>query len=59
MENRIYTSITEETVTNARERVRKELNDLTNGEAQKALDLAAEYNELNGILAEYKKKPTI
>lgn len=59
MADAIYTSITEETVANARERVRKELNDLTNGEAQKALDLAAEYNELDDILERYTKQLTI
>ena len=59
MANRIYTSITEDTVAHARDRVRKELNDLTDGEAQKALDLAAEYNELDGILKEYKKQQTV
>ena len=53
MQTVMYTRISEETVANARDRVRKELNDLTDGEAQKALDLAAEYNELDGILKEY------
>lgn len=55
MANTIYTSIEMETVENARERVRAELNALTDGEAQKALDLAAEYNELDDILERNKK----
>lgn len=59
MANKIYTSISEETVVNAMERVRKDLNGLTDGEAQKALDLAAEYNELNGILAAHRKQQTM
>lgn len=56
MRNTIYTRITEVTATNAKERVRKELNDLTNGEAQKALDLAIEYYELEGILEEFEER---
>lgn len=51
-DTRKYVFITKETITNARDRVRKELNDLTNGYAQLALDLAKEYNELDEIIKE-------
>lgn len=49
---RKYVFITEETIKSARERMRKELNDITNGYAQLALDLAEEYRELDEIIKE-------
>ena len=52
MANWKYVKITEETIKSARERVRKELNDITNGYAQLALELAAEYRELDEIIKE-------
>ena len=56
MANSIYTSITEATVTGARDRVIDELHALTNGEPNKAIKLVAEYNELNAICKEIEKK---
>ena len=47
-----YVYITKETITNARDRVILELNNITDGEAQRALELAAEYNELDKIVKE-------
>lgn len=50
MAKEIYTLITEETVRAASERARVELNELTNGQAQKAIDIVAQIVELDGIL---------
>lgn len=50
MANSIYTTITEATVTGARDRVLGDLNALTDGKAQKAIDLVSEFLELDSIL---------
>lgn len=56
MENkRVFASITEVTLTAARDRVLDALNELTNGEADRALRYAAEFNELDGILREHRE----
>ena len=56
MEKRIYTSITEETLTAARDRVLDDLNALTDGNADKAIQYAAEFKELDGILEEHRQR---
>lgn len=50
MAKSIYTDITETTVRAASERARVELNELTDGQAQKAIDIVAEIVELGAIL---------
>lgn len=50
MANSIYTTITEQTVTGARDRVLSDLNALTDGKAQKAIELVSEFIELDSIL---------
>ncbi len=50
MAKEIYTTITAQTVTGARDRVLNDLNALTDGKAQKAIDLVSEYLELDSIL---------
>jgi hypothetical protein len=50
MANSIYTTITAETVTGARERVLNDLNALTDGKAELAIKLVSEFCELNSIL---------
>lgn len=59
MENSIYTEITEATALGARERALNDLHALTNGEADRAIRLVAEYNELDAICKriETKVKP--
>lgn len=52
----IYAAINKETVENALERVRVEINALTNGEAQKAIDLVKEHNELARILEQAERR---
>lgn len=56
MSNTVFAYITEETVKNARDRVEKELNDLTNGHAFEAMALVKEFEELEGIVAKFKEK---
>ena len=56
MEKRIYTSITEATLTAARDRVLDDLNALTDGKAYEAIKYAAEFKELDGILEEHRKR---
>ena len=50
MANSIYTTITAETVTGARDRVLSDLNALTDGKAELAIKLVSEFCELDGIL---------
>lgn len=50
MANSIYTTITEQTITGARDRVLSDLNALTDGKAQKAIELVSEFIELDSIL---------
>lgn len=54
--NSIYTSITEETVTGARDRVLDQLNELTDGQADVAIRYVSEFVELDNILEEHKKR---
>ena len=54
--NSIYTSITEETVTGARNRVLQQLDELTNGMAETAIRYVSEFVELDNILEEHKKR---
>lgn len=56
MEKRIYTSITEATLTAARDRVLDDLNALTDGKAYEAIKYAAEFKELDGILEEHRQR---
>lgn len=56
MASSIYTSITEETVTGARDRVLDQLNELTNGHADTAIRYVSEFVELDGILEQIKKR---
>jgi hypothetical protein len=50
MANSIYTTITAQTITGARDRVLSDLNALTDGKAQKAIELVSEFIELDSIL---------
>lgn len=54
----IYASITIETLTGARDRVLDDLNNLTDGNAEKAIKYVTEFLELDKILEENKKKST-
>ena len=56
MDNYIYTRITEETAKKARDRVEQELGVLTNGHAFEAMALVKEFEELEGIVAEFEEK---
>lgn len=56
MANSIYTSITEETVTGARDRVLDQLNELTDGQADVAIRYVSEFVELDNILREHKER---
>ena len=51
----VYASITYETLTGARDRVLDDLNDLTNGEAEKAIKYVTEFLELDKILEDNKR----
>ena len=53
---KIYTFITEETITGARDRVLDALNALTDGKADVAIRYVSEFVELDSILEEYKKE---
>lgn len=55
MGNYIYASITEETITGARDRVLDALNALTDGQAEKAIAYVSEFVELNKVLEEHKE----
>ena len=57
--NSIYTSITEETVTGARDRVLDQLNELTNGQADVAIRYVSEFVELDNILREHKERKAV
>lgn len=59
MANSIYTSITEETVTGARDRVLDQLNELTNGQADVAIRYVSEFVELDNILREHKERKAV
>ena len=52
----IYTSITEETVTGARDRVLDALNELTDGKADVAIRYVGEFVELDSILKDIKER---
>lgn len=54
MANTIFTDITEETVIGARDRVLDALNELTDGNADKAIKYVSEFVELNTILEKFK-----
>ena len=56
MEGSIYASITYETLTGARDRVLDDLNQLTDGNADKAIKYVNEFMELDKILREYENK---
>lgn len=55
----IYTSITEETVTGARDRVLDQLNELTDGQADVAIRYVSEFVELDNILREHKERKAV
>lgn len=52
----IYTFINEETVKRAYERVYKELDEITEGRADEAIELTVELSELSKILQEIKEQ---
>ena len=52
----IYTEITYETLVGARDRVLDDLNELTNGQADRVIMYVKEFNELESILEKYKKR---
>ena len=56
MEKKIYTGITEATLTAARDRVQEELERVTGTKTEVVVALVAEYNELNGILEEHRQR---
>lgn len=53
---RIYTFINEETVKRAYERAYKELDEMTEGRVDEAMELTVELNELSKILQEIKEQ---
>lgn len=59
MANYIYESITEDTVRTARATVLEDLEKLTDGHAQEALNLAAAYAELDGVLKAHEERQGI
>ena len=59
MGNSIYTSITEETATGARDRVLDDLNRLTGGAAYLAIKYVNEFLELDLIVQEFKERQRI
>lgn len=56
--NTVYTSITYETLERARDRVLDDLNNLTDGKADKAIAYVKEFMELDKILEKNKKQST-
>ena len=52
----IYTNITEETLKGAKARALKELQELTGGKAETAIECVVEILELDGIIAELEKR---
>lgn len=52
----IYAHITEETLKGAKGRALKELQELTGGKAETAIECVVEILELDGIIAELEKK---
>ena len=53
---KVYVSITESTAYGARERVLNDLNDLTNGNADRAIKYVKEFMELDGICKEIEER---
>lgn len=52
----IYTHISEETLKGAKKRALKELQELTDGNAEKAIECAVEILELDEILEQQEKR---
>lgn len=52
----IYASISVETLQKAREMALTALHELTNGEADKAIELAMQYKELDDVLKENEER---
>lgn len=52
----IYTNISEETLKGAKERAVRDLNELTGGNAEKAIECVVEILEFDKILAENEKQ---
>lgn len=59
MDKYIYDSITAETVKAARDSVLADLEALTDGKAQEALNLAAAFAELDGVLKTHEERQKI